>query len=303
MRKPIYVVLAVAGKSTKLEETLASLSRCLQPVEYVATVVVENGSKYGAEQIVRKYSDSLNTYYLYHPKGNKSNALNFAMEHIKEEDALLLMTDDDAEFDPNVISHYAEYARKYPEKAYFGGKMLAKYEHTPPDWLLPILPTSSSNWPTNDINVEDQHRFLGINWGAYLSDLQKSGGFDVRFGPGTVPRRVGQEHNMQDRLFAAGVRPIFIPEAVVWHYVPRERSSVKFALERNYQFGIRQGILMKNNQQGFVALMLTTSKYWVKSTGRILLAIITLSRKGLYLGMAEFCIGAGIVKGFFLSGT
>jgi GT2 family glycosyltransferase len=295
--------MAVAGKSTKLEETLASLSRCMQPADYVATVVVENGSKYDAEQIVRKYSDSLNTYYLYHPKGNKSNALNFAIEHIKEEDALLLMTDDDAEFDPNVLNHYAAYARKYPEKAYFGGKMLAKYEHFPPDWLLPILPTSSSNWPTPDLDMMQQHRFLGINWGAYLNDLQKAGGFDVRFGPGTVPRRVGQEHNMQDRLFAEGVRPVFVPEAIVWHYVPKERSSVKFALERTYQFGIRQGILMKSNQQGVVSLLLVTSKYWIKSIGRILLSIITFSKKRRYLGMAEAYTGAGIVKGFFLYQT
>jgi len=300
MEKPLYVLLAVAGKNTKLEETLESLSRCYKPPNYVATVVVENGIKYDAEEIVNRFTENLQARYLYHSKGNKSNALNVGMENISEEDALLFLTDDDVKFDTEILLHYQRVASSISGSAYFGGKMLAHYEQVPPNWLLPILPTSSANWPPVHYAVEKQHRFLGMNWGAYLRDLRQVGGFDIRFGPGTVPRRVGQEHNMQDRLFAAGVKAVFIPEATVWHYIPKEKSDLKFALSRNQQFGIRKGIMMKSERKALPLILSKAFVYFFKPILMIVLAIFTLSRKRLVRARADVHIGIGMLQGYFL---
>lgn len=293
-------MLAVAGKNTKLEETLESLSQCHKPATYVTTIVVENGIKYDAESIVQKFSSRLEVHYLYHSKANKSSALNFAIARIDEDDALLFMTDDDAEFDPHILEHYVSYAAKYPESAYFGGRMLPKYEHCPPGWLLHILPTSSSQWPPDHFDMRQNHRFLGINWAAYLQDIRQLGGFDIRFGPGTVPRRVGQEHNMQDRLSAAGLQAVFIPEAIVWHYVPREKSNLHFARHRSKQFGIRKGIELKNKGADIIAVLMKALPYFIKTIWAFILALFTFSKKKFAQAIADISIAMGIVQGYFI---
>lgn len=293
-------MLAVAGKNTKLEETLESLLQCHIPAAYVATIVVENGIKYDVESIVQRFSVRNEMRYLYHAKGNKSSALNFAIAHIDEDDALLFMTDDDAEFDPHILEHYASYAAKYPESTYFGGKMLPKYEHSPPDWLSHILPSSSSQWPPDHLDMQQNHRFLGINWAAYLQDIRQLGCFDIRFGPGTVPRRVGQEHNMQDRLSAAGLRAIFIPEAIVWHYVPKEKSNLRFARHRSKQFGIRKGIELKSKGVGIIAVVMKALFYFIKTIWACILGLFTFSRQKLAQAIADISIAVGIVQGYFI---
>lgn len=300
MNKPLYVLLAVAGKNTKLKETLNSLSQCHKPSGYVATIVVENGTKYNAETIVQCFSSSHKVRYLYHSKANKSSALNFAIAHINEDDALLFMTDDDAEFDPHILEHYAAYAARYPESTYFGGKMLPKYEHSPPSWLLHILPTSSSPWPPDHFDMRQNHRFLGINWAAHLRDLRQIGGFDTRFGPGTVPRRVGQEHNMQDRMSAAGLQAVFIPEAIVWHYVPKEKSDLQFARHRSKQFGIRKGIELKNKGGGIITVVMKALPYFVKTIWAFIMGLFTFSRKKFAQAIADTSIGMGIIRGYFI---
>jgi hypothetical protein len=61
-----------------------------------------------------------------------------------------------------------------------------------------------------------------------------------RRGPGTPAR--GQETDMQSRLLARGVTGYYLPGAVVWHFVPRERCSPAWALSRAEQSGVRDGM-------------------------------------------------------------
>ena len=77
--------------------------------------------------------------------------------------------------------------------------------------------------------------FFGANWAAFSRDLIDAGGFDGRFGPGASTGATGQETHMQDLLVRNGVEPVYIHEAVVWHFVPRSRSSPEWALDREYR--------------------------------------------------------------------
>ena len=63
------------------------------------------------------------------------------------------------------------------------------------------------------------------------------GGFDPRLGPGAhAPgagaNPTGQERELQLRLLQSGRKPVFVPDARVWHWVPAERCSPEWALER-----------------------------------------------------------------------
>ena len=50
--------------------------------------------------------------------------------------------------------------------------------------------------------------------------------------PGAGANPTGQERELQLRLLQSGRKPVFVPDARVWHWVPAERCSPEWALER-----------------------------------------------------------------------
>jgi hypothetical protein len=91
--------------------------------------------------------------------------------------------------------------------------------------------------------------FLGANWAAYSEDLRRQGGFDVNFGPGSASGARGQESNMQARLQRAGVGPEYLPAAMVWHHVPKERCSAAWSLRRALQESVYEGSSFVETEQ------------------------------------------------------
>jgi GT2 family glycosyltransferase len=81
---------------------------------------------------------------------------------------------------------------------------------------------------------------LGFNWAAFASDMKEAGGYDCDIGPGRV-FSMGEETDLQRRMLAHGVKGRYLPDAVVWHYVPAERCSKEWTLERQRKLGLMKG--------------------------------------------------------------
>ena len=48
---------------------------------------------------------------------------------------------------------------------------------------------------------------------------------------------------MQQRLLDQGCEPVDVPQAWVWHYVPAERMTIRWLLQRKYAGGKSLGLL------------------------------------------------------------
>src|SRR5687768_34238 len=172
----LVVILATAGRSDLLERTLTSLSACERPEAYRETIVVENGGQNGAEAVVARFSKQLSARYLYAARGNKSFALNCALETIG--DTLIFFTDDDVRLDPRVLNAYAQRSERYPQGRFFGGPTSVDYEQEPPAWLKRYLPTSAVGWEWKESSdTVNKAAFLGFNWAAFARDIRAAGGF------------------------------------------------------------------------------------------------------------------------------
>ena len=90
---------------------------------------------------------------------------------------------------------------------------------------------------------------MGFNWGAFSNDLVAVGGFDTDLGPGSSIKSTGQERDMHIRLYNKGVKPINVPNAMVWHYVSKDQCSVPWVINRAYRGGVEEGLrqLSKNS--------------------------------------------------------
>jgi len=258
MALDIRVVIPTARRAKLLARTLASLADCELPAGYQETIVVENGKRGSAEEIVAEAPPAIRPRHIHVAQGNKSEALNEVLAAVSDE-SLLIFFDDDIRIAHDTLSRYAIAADSAGEARYFGGPFQVDYEQAPPVWLRRFLPLSAIGWSMEESAARPEY-FLGFNWAAIAGDLRRAGGFDANFGPGSSTGSSGQETDMQQRLRAIGVLPQYVPGAMVWHYVPRSRSTPDWALTRAWKTGIERGLMHGGN--GLTIAGAPPTRYW-----------------------------------------
>jgi hypothetical protein len=227
-----------------LERTLASLAQGDVPSEVAATLVVENGRQFGAEHVVDRADPRLHARYLFEPAASKSRALNHALEQLDDE--FIVYLDDDVRVAPHTIRRYVEAAVAHPHGFFFGGRTGVDYEQEPPPWLRPHLPASATGFSLGDAPRQvDRPCFLGFNWAAFAADIRRAGGFPEHIGPGTSRgQTIGEESEVQRQLLAAGMTGLYLPEAMVWHHVPKDRCTPAWVQKRCHVSGLVTGLQM-----------------------------------------------------------
>jgi len=249
----LTVAVPTFGRPTLLERTLRSLAASRRPTEYRETVVIENGPQAGAEAVVQCVAELLPIRYMHVPTANKSAALNALLE--SSGDSLYFFADDDVRVEAELLCDYVRVAAQHGPGRYFGGPALIDYEQEPPTWLKAYLPASARGWEWNGpVDKVDRPVLLGFNWAAFGSDLQAAGGFDPQRGPGSPTGSTGQESDMQRRLLARGLTGVYVPSAKVWHYIPRERCTPQWTIERNYRQGVERGRITAAERKGSRAI-------------------------------------------------
>jgi glycosyltransferase involved in cell wall biosynthesis len=298
----LTVVIPTHGRSTLLARTLESLVGCELPPGYCRTIVVENGSRSGAEQTVRQAASKLAVDYLYHPVANKSAALNAVLEHVGED--LLVLTDDDVRFAPQFLVEYASAAGGETSGAFFGGPMGVDYEQEPPGWLKSYLPLSARGWELEEFDgAITQPLFLGCNFAAFACDLRRCGGFDPFLGPGGPSRAGGQDKAIQASLLAAGVRGRYLPEARVWHYVPVERCTPRWLLRRKYCHAVRAGLDFSDNSPRLWGVPRWMWRTALQKGGRAVWGSVWLPREEAFARWHDYYKWLGLIRGVRLTGS
>ncbi len=270
----IYLMIATAGRAELLARTLSSVADCRKPANFSGVVVVENGPACGSELICQQDYGDLPVQYLWSATPNKSHALNFALEAIPD-DSLIIFSDDDIRFSPKTLVAYQQAAQLAPQDTFFGGPLGCDYETKPYAWVLPYLPLSATGWYPDPVAFDTKSdRFMGCNWAAFSRDVKRLGGFDPNYGPGSPTGATGQEANMQRRMYAAGMRSQLLSDALVYHYVPTDRCSIDWAVNRARRNGICRGIDRRERAVAEIAishwgntvrLLTSTATKWLTS--------------------------------------
>jgi glycosyltransferase involved in cell wall biosynthesis len=239
--RPIWhAVIRTLGRGGLLERTLRSLIDAGIARFPIEIVVVENGGTQDARSLVESFAGSFRIKYMAIPEAGQAVASNaFIFEN---PGAFAWFLDDDIRVTAEAIEAYDAAARKARlGHEYYGGPLAVDYEVPPPEWLRPYLPRSARGWnPGPEENKNAVPIFLGANWAAWTDDLIAVGGFDPQFGPGQLP--VGAETVLQKKLLQRGMKPVYLPQALVYHWVPHSRCSPQWALHRAYRMGVTEGM-------------------------------------------------------------
>jgi glycosyltransferase involved in cell wall biosynthesis len=219
-----------------------------RPEAFRGVLVVENGSGDESRQVVARFAATLPITYRRIDSPAKCEALNEILR--LAEDELIIFLDDDVRVAPGLLRAYCEAAERSAAGQYFGGPTGVDYEDPPQDWLRRFLPSSAVGFSldTGDAAVRYPTCFLGFNWAALGNDLKSCGGFSSRFGPGTAAGG-GDESFVQLRLTRRGIVGRYVPEAMVWHFVPRERCSPAWTLARAHSGGVCAGVFEEHRHR------------------------------------------------------
>ena len=236
----IAIVIPNHKRPKLLERLLSSIFTATFPESLVGIWVVENGGKAGAEDICQRYNKRFPVHYCYAVMANLSNARNVGAQNANAD--FIIFFDDDLRCDQNTLVAYNSSIQQYGHSCFYGGPLGIDYEERPSEWLIKYLPWSAQGLDKGSKHVLfNEPVFLGGNHALAKDKLLQIGGYDLHCA-GSDEGAVGEEYRLQQRLINDGLKASYNPDANVWHFVPKERCSEKWAHRRFYRYGLTLGI-------------------------------------------------------------
>ena len=204
----VSIIIATTGRLPALRETLLSLGAVLIPDDFsVELLLVENGSRQGAEELLRLLpQDRLAVRYFHKPKAGKSRALNLAISQASGE--ILIFTDDDVRFPSEWIVDMCKPLIRGEGSVVVGGARLAPELER--EWMTRYHRGFMAS--TEYLSDVDPSEFAGINMACLRSVFLKVPEFDCELGGGGLG-------NAEDSLFGRQLKQAgcpFVSRTNVW---------------------------------------------------------------------------------------
>ena len=290
----ITLVIPTYNRSISLLRALQSVAaQRLDPALWCCLVVDNNSTDDTAEVVARFATDhpALTIRCVKEERAGVSHARNRALQEAATE--LICSIDDDERINPDFIEAYLRFFDTHPEAVVAGGRIVAEYEGERPAW--------QSRWTEQLIaNPIDRgttpHPFPegalpgGGNMG-FRREVARKVGFATELGRVGGVLLGGEENDFFLRLREAGHALWYLPEAVIWHIIPPEKSTLDYLarLARNNGISQRRRAALRGRSLG--SLRLKEGLKWIAT---LLICCTMHPRKGAALLRMRREISRGI---------
>lgn len=266
-----------------MRDLLRSVAK-LRPVESVEleVVIVDNDETPSAETLVKEMSASLPypCRYVHEPRPGIPQARNRLLSESLSAD-FLLFVDDDETVDPQLISEHLRIQRQ-TGASFVQGPCVMTVEDAADTWWLDTAFFSQKTFPDGAPRHESWSNNVLIDM-AFIKD---SG---VRFDD-TLRYAGGSDTVFFQDMIRAGGSGAFAAHAVVFEEQPDSRLSWKWALKRQYRYGVTRANTQLLRQPRFKALA------WCGARALVMMALGALqSLTGLFKGQRGFANGAALI--------
>jgi glucosyl-dolichyl phosphate glucuronosyltransferase len=235
----ISIIIPTYKRPKYLLRHLRSLQE--QTLSSFEILVVDNAADSEIERIVAEFNRTarLPVRYVPEPRLGIMNARHAGARAAGGD--ILVFTDDDQTSDPAVTQAYENAFADHPEMAAAGGPIRIVWESPPPKWLIEYIGQAKMFPILGLLDVYDEFRldpkgfFFGGNMAIRREVLFQVGGFnpeligDIYFGDGEV----GLYQKLWQRKMLIG----YVPEALMYNYIPSQRMTVDFFRRRTANEG------------------------------------------------------------------
>jgi glycosyltransferase involved in cell wall biosynthesis len=231
-RCDVSVVISTYNRSRELAGAIESvLEQETAGAEYEVIIVDNNSSddtRAVAARLVANHPERLK--YVFEPRQGLSYGRNTGIEASSA--PIIAFTDDDVRVARDWIARIVAAFRERPDISYIGGKVLPRWSAPPPGWLV------NHHWPPlalMDFDAEYIETstlrpvcFVGANLAFRREVFDRVGLFSPALG--RVKDGIGstEDHDLQLRVWKAGLKGLYRPELVVTAEVSPDRLTKRY---------------------------------------------------------------------------
>jgi GT2 family glycosyltransferase len=247
-RMSVSVVIATYNRAALLDECLAHLgTQRFSAGDEV--IVVDNGSTDETAAVVARHQATFAAplQLIHESRPGKSRAIARALAVASGD--VLAFTDDDVNVDARWLDAVRD-AMTDPEIALLGGPVVPRWAPTVPRWIRRArdrYPRLGA--PIGVLDYGDQPAELGSrcaiagNLAVRRTVFTEVGGFPSHLGKLRGTLLSGEDHELCRRVQAAGYRAMYVPGALVHHWVPADRARASYFLNWFFWSGITHSIM------------------------------------------------------------
>lgn len=237
----VTVLICTWNRSRLLEQTLQQMTSLRAPSNGDwELLVVNNNCTDETESVLERFMGRLPLRHLLEPKQGKAYALNLGLREARGE--LIVFTDDDVLVDPNWLVELCSAADRWPEASFFAGRVDPWFEIPPSPALAKALDAVADGFCGIDLGSNE--RYLTVDEspkGANMACRRKSIEslfFDPQFCPSGNIKLFGEETVFCNQIRSNGGRGLWVPGAILKHYVPAERLGFRYL--KSFYYGLGQ---------------------------------------------------------------
>jgi len=301
------VILPTFNRQALLGRTLESLRLARVPAGLnVRVLVVDNASTDGTGQLVRHAAPGFagRLHYLFERTPGKPFALNAGIAATDGD--LIGLIDDDEEVDSAWFECiWQQFAAGGAGLDFIGGKCLPRWESPRPSWLgggyLGVIGWVDPGESPRPMGDAYEGILMGGNAVIRRSALERAGPYSTALSR-TGTRLLGcEDEDMYHRLVAIGARGSYVPELVIYHYVPARRLTKKYFRQWCFWRGVSLGV-MDRGRRAPVAYLAGVPRYRIGRAVRGVFRLanpVTWARPGGDADRFEYELSCWDLAGFF----
>jgi glycosyltransferase involved in cell wall biosynthesis len=224
------VAICTWNRASLISRALEQLTRIEQPRGPWELIVVNNCSTDETERVLDGFMDRLPLRCVFEPQPGLSHARNTAVRHATGD--YMVWTDDDVLVDSGWLAAHERAVDRWPEAAVFGGPVRPRFEGTLPSWLSDTWREAGDAFAMRELGGEpfelDSRRVpYGPNFAVRMKE-QKKFPYDPNLGRKPGGGTLGEETTVIRAILAAGGTGWWVPDAVVEHWIPKERQTLSY---------------------------------------------------------------------------
>lgn len=294
----LSIVIATYNRATLLLDALKSVIRQSAPAQEWECVVVNNNSSDNTSERFAEFAGEHPEYNLRivdEPNQGLSYARNRGIrESVGEYIAII---DDDEHIAEDFVAAYIRLFDDVPEAVAAGGPIVAQYPTGRPRWMSCYTerPIANTMYFGEEVREFPKGRVPGGgNMALRRSAIRRYGVFDTSLGYSGESLIGGEECDLFERLQIADAKYYYVPTAVMYHIIPREKLTKEYFARLSYNVGVSQLRRARLYRRVWRVRFVELSK-WVATLLIALWYTITLQwRKGYYLILMRLNISRGL---------